>query len=409
MKKPFLVLCIFCAALLGACDDSEGRISVNNAAPAQVTGVTTTPGPGEVTINWQAPADDSYMYTKIEYTTSKGEQKYQLVARDKNLVPGGAPNTYSTIVSGFANTNPVSFALYACSVKGKNKGAVEVTGTPGTPAFAVVAQTIDVEPGYGGVNVSWENTSTAAVNVVLNYHVKADATKQGTAKFAVGGGTKGKRFVALATGNAQVAGGETHVINVTTQDAEENASDVFTFERTPKAITPLTNKAEWSVPGYVDAYGETIGYSSQEAGGEGATPKGRVVAMFDDNNDTFWHTAWKDSNKRTYPHFCIVDLGKDTEISNIGIRRRTGNAGTHKGQTIYTCPTDAAADSDPANWSWTDHGNSAFDPTTDNTQLFGFAQGTVMARYIKLYFAATDKGTSDFVMISELNVYHPAE
>lgn len=406
MKNQFFIFCMLLSVFFCSCDDEEGRIKVNDAAPGQVSNVRIEPGPGEVYITWTAPSDASYMYTKIDYVNSKGEEKYKIVAKDKDLQDDFS---YRTTVSGFANTDEVQFSLTACSVRGKNKGAVEVKAEPGTPAFALVAETIEIQQGYGGVNVSWENKSAAAVYVALDYYVKSDQSKKGTVKFKVEGGNKGSRFVALTFGNAELAAGELYVINATTQDEEENASEVFSFEKAPLGIEKLTNKSEWSFPGYVDDYGATIGYSSQEAGGEGAAPNGRVIAMIDDNNGTFWHAAWKAPHATTYPHFFILDLGKNTLISNIDIRRRSGNNGTHRGQTIYTCTEEEAGDSNPDNWKWTNHGQSSFNPETDNAQLFGFASAPLTARYIKLYFSASDKGTGNYVMISELNVYKAKE
>lgn len=398
-KTNLIFLGILSAFLFIACgDDVEGRITINDAAPAQVSNVTTTAGPGEVYLTWTAPTDPSFMYTKIEYTNSKGVSKYQLVARDK----GQADGTYKATIGGFASTDAVTFALYACSVRGNNKGALEVTASPGTPAFAVVAETISVEPDYGGVNVSWKNESEAAVNIVVNYQNKADASKAGTQRFKVGAKTSGTRFVPLSIGTAEYLSGQACTINITTEDDDENASRIVDFEKTPIAIDKI-DRAAWTFPGFQDKNDATIGYSSQEAGGEGASPNGRVIALIDDNPGTFWHTAWKTSS--AYPHFVIIDMGKDAEVSNIDIRRRTGNNGTHKGQTFATCSNDGAVDkSNPDSWQWQDQGWFSFDPLTDDTQMFRF-KNPAPARYVKVSFAESDKGSSNFVMISEINVY----
>ncbi len=394
-----LLSVIFCSCG----DEVEGRITVNDAAPSQVSNVNATSGPGEVYLTWNAPSDASFMYTQIEYINSKGENKSIFIAKDKAESNG----TFKATVSGFANTDPVKFSLSACSVRGNNKGAITIEKAPDTPAFAAVAGTVKLESNYGGVTVSWENTSIVPVYVALDYAVKSDATKKGTVKFKVDGKTKGSRFAALTFGNGETTT-EAYTIQVTTQDEEGNASDVFAFEKSLLAMEKIADKSAWSFPGYKDSYDAAIGYNSQEAGGEGAAPNGRVIAMIDGNNNTFWHTAWTAAYKKTYPHFFILDLGANTEITNMDIRRRTGNAGTHKGQTISTCSDEGAADKgNPDSWNWTSHGATSFDPTTDNPQLYGFAAAPLTARYIKVYFSASDKGTGDFVMISEINVYAP--
>ena len=106
MKKDFLkfplrkalfstVILFSLSAIFSSCgDDVEGRISVNNAAPEKVTNVKTEAGPGEVYLTWTNPTNESFMYTKIEYTTSKGEKKYQLISKE-NADNGVAKATVS--------------------------------------------------------------------------------------------------------------------------------------------------------------------------------------------------------------------------------------------------------------------------------------------------------------------------
>ena len=134
LKKTVWAMAVACACMLGtSCDDAEGRIDVDNTAPDQVTNVNAVDGPGEVTLSWSNPSSPSFMYTKIVYTDSKGEEQYVMVAKDKEP---------TATVKGFATTDTQTFLLYACAVKGNNAGAVEVTAAPGTPAFLEVVNTI---------------------------------------------------------------------------------------------------------------------------------------------------------------------------------------------------------------------------------------------------------------------------
>lgn len=393
-----LMVCSF--ALFASCgDDAEGRIEINNAAPAKVTEVSAAQGPGEVYLSWRIPESASFMYTKVEYLDAKGERQYQIITKEK-----AENGICKATISGFANTDPVTFSLFSCSLKGNNIGAVEFTASPDTPAFAVVAETVAVEPIPGGVKVSWNNESVAQVYVTLNYTAKNDASKGGTVRIPAPPSQKGVCAVALPDGVGGHLMGEACDIKVTTQDEVGNASEEFPFEATPVPVVRLSQEG-WSFPGYEDSYNATIGYSSQEAGGEGGSPKGRVIAMIDDDENTFWHTAWKQAS--AYPHFFILDLGKDVEVNAIDIRRRTNNDGTHKGQTFALCAdADAADKSNPDSWKWQNQGHSAFDPTTNNYQMFP-CLSTTKARYIKVSFAAGDQGSSNFVMISEINVYGP--
>ena len=60
----------------------------------------------------------------------------------------------------------------------------------------------------------------------------------------------------------------------------------------------------------------------------------------------------------------------------------------------------------PDSWGWEEQGHYSFDPNTDTPQLFRFPSPAT-ARYVKVSFAESDKGSSNFVMISEVNVFSP--
>lgn len=401
-RSCFSMLILLALGCLASCgDDAEGRIEINDGAPAQVSNVQSSSGPGEVYLSWNIPASSSFMYAKVEYTNSKGEERYILLSKERADDNG----VMKTTVSGFANTDPVEFSIYACSVRGNNIGAQKVTATPGTPAYILMLNSVEVEPANGGVNVSWKNESVAPVTILLAYQAKEDASRAGTTKFQVSGGSEGTRFVSLAYGSGDILAGNC-VVNVATQDAEENTSEMKRYEPQLPNVQRL-DRSGWTVPGFADTYDPAIGYSSQEAGGEGAYPNGRVMALFDGNEGSFWHTAWKQTS--AYPHFVIVDMGKDIEISLVSLRRRTGNNGTHKGQTFYTC-TDAKAGNkaDPASWAWEEQGAFSFDPNTDAYQFYQL-RSPQKARYLKVFFSEADQGNSAFVMLSELNIYGIAE
>ena len=386
---------------LTACgDEEEGRIEVNASAPSKVTNVASTSGPGEVYLSWTIPSSSSFMYSKVTYTNARGEEVYKLFSKDQADENGVIRAT----IGGFVSTDPVEFSIYACSVRGNSESPVTYSAAPGAPAFLAVAQSLTAEPAWGGVKVGYKNETAAVVYVEVNYNAKGDASQAGTYKFSVPGNSEGKQFVHLWTSDTDFINGGDAVLSMTAQDADDNASDPVSAETRTKKVAPLDRSA-WSFPGYQDTNDATIGYSSQEAGGEGASPKGRVIAMIDGNNDTFWHTAWKTASD--YPHFFIIDMGKEELVSDVSIRRRTNNNGTNIGQTIYTCSASAASGTDPNTWGWESHGWYAFDRESNRTQIFGMNDATT-ARYIKVYFAESDKG-GNFVMVSEFNAYTPAE
>lgn len=382
------------SAVLNSCVDEEGKITVNDAAPEKVTNVTTQAGPGEVTLSWTNPNSTSFMYTKIEYTNAKGEKKYELVSKERK----------STVtIKGFADTSAQSFALFACSVRGNNSGAVEVSQTPDSPAFLEVIKTITLKPVLGGVLVNYENEYNTTVLIALEFH---DASKNGSAKFQISGNSQASRLVMLTDQNNEFLTGEC-IVNVSAEDEYGNVSAPVELKVTPIPAVKFDRSA-WSFPGYnQDSSDATIGYSSQEAIGEGdkdGLKNGRVTSMIDSSLNTYWHASWK-TPSTNYPHWFILDMGKEVTIASVELTRRQGDARGQKGQKIYTCSEVGAVDAgNPDSWSWVDHGSFTFDPNKDAPQSCGLAT-TPRARYIKVYFGTEHKGTGGQAMLSDLNVY----
>ena len=159
--------------MLSSCgDETEGKASINDAAPAKVTDVSSVAGPGEVYLTWTVPSDPSFMYTKITYKNAKGEEVYQVFSKDHADENGVVKAT----ISGFVATDPVDFNFYACSLRGNNQGAVTYAGTPGAPAFIAVSESITAESAWGGIYVGYKNETVAKVFVEVKYTDKSDAS-----------------------------------------------------------------------------------------------------------------------------------------------------------------------------------------------------------------------------------------
>lgn len=396
-KRLMRTMAVVCLCLAGSsCDDAEGRIDVDNTAPDQVTDVNAVAGPGEVTLTWTNPTSPSFMYTKVVYTDSKGEEQYVMVAKDKEP---------TATVKGFANTDTQTFLLYACAVKGNNAGAVEITAAPNTPAFLEVVNTITLEPVLGGTLVNYKNDFATEVVIALEYHQADDASKSGSARFTVPANSEGAQLVMLVDAENEFLEGEC-VISVTAQDEYENASEPIQQHVTPLPAVKI-DRTLWSFPGYNENSNDgTIGYSSQEAQGEGdqdGLKNGRVMSMIDSSLNTYWHASWKVATN--YPHWFILDMGREVTIASIEFTRRQGDARGQTGQQIYTCAEAGATDpTNPDSWAWVDQGSFPFDANSDAPQACGLSS-TPKARYIKVYFGTEHKGTGSQAMLADLNVY----
>lgn len=397
-KKQIGFLLLFGAALMlsGCGDDAEGRIEIDDSAPSQVTHVNAESTAGAVTLTWQIPTSSSFMYTKVVYTDADGKEQYQIFSKERASADGQMSATFK----GFIQTDPVTFQLYACSVRGNNAGAVEVTGIPGAPNFSAVLESITVDAAYGGIKVNTPNTFDDAVVVAVEWQPSAGG-KSGSTKYIVSPKSNDGRFVRLDVDSGFLL--EQASVTIHTEDEFGHASANRQFTVTPRTVKKL-EQSLMSIPGYnPNSNDATIGYSSQESQGEGAT-NGRAACMLDGNTGTFWHSSWKVAT--TYPQWFIVDLGKDYQIAQVELTRRIGDSRGQKGQTIYTCASDKAGDaSNPDSWGWDSYGSFSFDNTSDAPQASDLSGRLQAARYIKVYFGTEMKGSGNNTMVSEFNVY----
>lgn len=399
MKKKLILSLLSLGAVLlpSSCsDDEEGRITIDDSAPSQVTNVNAASAAGAVTLTWNIPTSSSFMYTKVVYTDADGNQQYQLFSKERASESGQMTASFK----GFIKTEPVRFLIYACSVRGNNAGAVEVEGTPGAPNFSAVLEAITVDTAYGGIRVNTPNDYDDAVVVSVNWKSVVGG-KSGSTKYTVKPKATDGHFVRL-----DVDGGfllEEAAVTIHTEDEFGHASVDKNFTITPRAVVRL-DQSVMSIPGYnPNSNDGTIGYSSQESQGEGAT-NGRVACMLDGNTATFWHSSWKVATN--YPQWFIVDLGSDYQVAQVELTRRIGDTRGQIGHTIYTCAAAKAGDaSNPDSWAWENYGSYAFDNTSDAPQASDLSGRLQSARYIKVYFGTEMKGSGSNTMLSEFNVY----
>ena len=118
---------------------------------------------------------------------------------------------------------------------------------------------------------------------------------------------------------------------------------------------------------------------------------GLAQAAIDGNLTTFWHSQW-DKAQPGYPHWFIVDMGREYVISSFVCSSRQGNNG---GQTEHKFEVSL----DGNNWS--DMGTFAFDSQKDAGQTYTMVL-LPEARYFR--YTAT-KGPNQYAFLSEIEVY----
>lgn len=108
-------------------------------------------------------------------------------------------------------------------------------------------------------------------------------------------------------------------------------------------------------------------FSTEETNGERTT--GRAAHAIDGDENTYWHTAWKDPSLPTLPQYITIDMGQEYSISQMKLISRNYK------------PNSITIDYSSDYSSW----NTISGLTVDNEleSLTGFGS-TISARYIKL-------------------------
>jgi hypothetical protein len=396
-----LTLC--CSLLILSCSsEEEGKATVDYSAPLPVTRLNATPIAGGVELNWIKSASANFKYAKVAYTDAKGKDQYILLSAERADSLSGEMRT---VVRGFAKEQPVTFRVYACSVKGQHGEAAVIEATPQAPNFIKVLDKTHVTAAPGGAHVAYVNDFDETVTIKVVYASKADAAKTDSATFAIAPRTAGTQYVRFDCGNEILSGD--CMVAVSTLDVAGNESDANRVSLNGVPAISQIDKAAWSVPDFNhDSSDGTIGYSSQEAVGEGSV-KGRVTCLFDNDLNTFYHSRWKGGGG-TLPQWFIIDLGRDYTVAQLELFARQDKDGTkgQVGEQVFVCNDAAAADkSDPTSWKWQDCGEHRFDPYNKKGQVVDLSASTTKVRYFKLYFDAKYRGIGNYAMLGEINIY----
>lgn len=359
MKKYNILLALIASLSLffTACDKDDS--GTDSTPPSPVTGITVTPDYGALNFSWVAPQDEDLLYVDITFTDSKGV--------DRSVKTSSFAQ--ETTIDGFNDTNEYTFSVTAVDESGNSSDVQQVVGTPDTPPFLFVINTVDVEPTFGGVKFTWTNSTGKGVKVIVKY--TDESGEEQTVSYKA----------EEETGEGSIAGLEAvaTTFTVIVADALGNESEPKSFEATP-FLEKKIGKENWQV----------IDLSTEEPG-EGA-PNGLATAAFDDNMGTFWHSSWATYGSPGYPHFFTVDMGQKVAISRFECFRRQGDS---RGQTKIQFLVSEDGE------NWTDLGEYDNDGSSDEGQNYPMSTAPT-ARYFK-YVAL--EGPNFFAFLAEINVY----
>lgn len=159
MKRLTYILCM--AVLLTAaqaCKQSDVVSLVNDGvAPGSVSNASVANLAGAAKITYTLPADKDVLYVKAVYTSKQGDVRETKVSYYNN----------NLTVLGFGDTSEYEVKLYAVDRGGNESSPLSVMVHPLKAPFLLVREGIAVVPDFGGINVTFGNTTEDNITIVI--------------------------------------------------------------------------------------------------------------------------------------------------------------------------------------------------------------------------------------------------
>lgn len=156
-SKGLLLGGVFSLALFTSCgDDVIGQTPTDGDAPGQVSNVEVKNIPGGAQITYDLPKDEDLLYVEARYT-SKGK---------KCNVKASCFENHLTI-EGYGDMDEHQVDL-VCVDRSQNASApVSVNIKPLENPVYAVSRSLKMEKGIGGIGLTWENATQAAINLQI--------------------------------------------------------------------------------------------------------------------------------------------------------------------------------------------------------------------------------------------------
>jgi len=181
-------------------------------APQPPTGLSATPGNGQVSLSWTA-SSGATSYNVKRATTSGGP--YTLV---------GSPTTTSFTNTALTNGTTYYYVVTAVNASGESGNSTQVSATPQAPPQPPTG--LSATPGNGQVSLSWTASSGAT-----SYNVKRSTVSGGP--YTTAGSPTGTSFT-----NTGLTNGSTYFYVVTAVNASGESVNSTEVSATPQAVVP---------------------------------------------------------------------------------------------------------------------------------------------------------------------------
>lgn len=273
--------------VLSSCsEDRIGQNPVDSTPPSAVNNVQVEALPGGAKITYDVPNETDISYVICEY----------MVNNEKKITRSSIYNNYIT-VEGLSDTSPCEFTIYLVDHSENKSTPYTDSFIPLEPPYRTIFETLQAQPDFGGVVVTWENETRAVIGAFL---------------LAMGDHGEWEEydlvFSTMAEDKRSIRGYNTdlRLFGVVLTDKFGNVSDTFKIEAEPLYEKELDKKK------FKDGHllGDNFSVNSSRP----------LSNIWDGNLDVIWHTA-ADAGYLP-PQTFTIDLGIEAKLSRFMLYNR---------------------------------------------------------------------------------------
>lgn len=169
MKNNLKYMLVFFLLMALGCQE-EGRedlINKSGSAPAQISDIEITPTPGGGIVKYEIPNDDNFLYVKAVYEAPVGVTREAKSSKYHNEL----------ILEGYGDTETHNVKFFSVGRNTKESTAIEKSFNPLAPSIYNVAETIDMNAVFGGIEVLYNNSDEANIIVQVLVDTLGTATE----------------------------------------------------------------------------------------------------------------------------------------------------------------------------------------------------------------------------------------
>ena len=272
----------------------EGRedlIDKSGDAPVAITNIEITPTPGGGVVTYDIPEEENFLYVKAVYGAPDGEVREAKSSKYGNKLT----------LECFGDTDTHNITFYSVGRNTKVSEPIEQSFNPLKPSIYTVAEALDVNAVFGGIEVLYNNPDEA--NIIIE--VMVDTV--GTAKEYV---SYDKYYTKLSSGRWVLRGFDAVETNfaVTISDPCGNKSDFLKTTLTPlfEIEIPKDDFADLRLPN----------------DSRSLRSKNPIRHLWDgviNSNSNFWAS---DQNQDPMPKWISLDFGEKYILSRLKMWQR---------------------------------------------------------------------------------------